>query len=241
MEHLNGGKLGIHLECWTKELQPSQRGLPFLEDMHTEVARSWRNLYSTRLVRGYGLPYTNIAKSAEYGYQMILQAYQAGIMPLHRAPPVSPRGFFFFTLPREQENLGIEEKYSSLQEEAQGTTNKLKKVWTMLMTAKSELADLRQENHREIEGLLENIRQCRTELSLLTLIADNFIPLEYQEMIEQNAQWNEELGEWQLKHVAYTGNNIQKKSPVSDKKEKHNFSQWFVGKMSKDETRYRVT
>uniref|UniRef100_A0A673MQK2 Kinesin-like protein n=1 Tax=Sinocyclocheilus rhinocerous TaxID=307959 RepID=A0A673MQK2_9TELE len=40
---------------------------------------------------------------------------------------------------KEQERLDIEEKYTSLQEEAQGKTKKLKKVWTMLMAAKSEV------------------------------------------------------------------------------------------------------
>ena len=38
--------------------------------------------------------------------------------------------------------MDIEEKYSSLQEEAQGKTRKLKKVWTMLQSAKSELSDV---------------------------------------------------------------------------------------------------
>ncbi|XP_029297290.1 kinesin-like protein KIF3A isoform X4 [Cottoperca gobio] len=81
---------------------------------------------------------------------------------------------------KEQERLDIEEKYTSLQEEAQGKTKKLKKVWTMLMAAKSEMADLQQEHHREIEGLLENIRQLSRELRLQMLIIDNFIPQEYQ-------------------------------------------------------------
>lgn len=40
---------------------------------------------------------------------------------------------------KQQERLDIEEKYTSLQEEAQGKTKKLKKVWTMLMAAKSEV------------------------------------------------------------------------------------------------------
>uniref|UniRef100_A0A8C4RBQ3 Kinesin-like protein n=1 Tax=Eptatretus burgeri TaxID=7764 RepID=A0A8C4RBQ3_EPTBU len=39
---------------------------------------------------------------------------------------------------KEQERLDIEEKYTSLQEEASGKTKKLKRVWTMLMVAKSE-------------------------------------------------------------------------------------------------------
>ena len=41
---------------------------------------------------------------------------------------------------KEQERLDIEEKYSNLQEEVNGKTKKLKKVWTMLMQAKSEVS-----------------------------------------------------------------------------------------------------
>ena len=43
---------------------------------------------------------------------------------------------------KEAERLDIEEKYSSLQEEAAGKTRKLKKVWGMLQSAKSELNDV---------------------------------------------------------------------------------------------------
>nr|AUN27681.1 kinesin-like protein KIF3A [Phascolosoma esculenta] len=118
---------------------------------------------------------------------------------------------------KEAERVDIEEKYSSLQEEATGKTRKLKKVWTMLMQAKSEMADIQQEHQREMEGLLENVRQLSRELRLQMLIIDNFIPPEYQEMIEQYVHWNEDIGEWQLKCVAYTGNNMRKQTPLPDK------------------------
>ena len=39
----------------------------------------------------------------------------------------------------QQERVDIEEKYANLQEEAAGKTKKLKKVWNMLMSAKSEV------------------------------------------------------------------------------------------------------
>ena len=39
---------------------------------------------------------------------------------------------------KEAERLDIEEKYSTLQEEVSGKTRKLKKVWSMLTTAKGE-------------------------------------------------------------------------------------------------------
>lgn len=54
---------------------------------------------------------------------------------------------------KQQERLDIEEKYTSLQEEAQGKTKKLKKVWTMLMAAKSEVSTTKTQ-----KILLERIR-----------------------------------------------------------------------------------
>lgn len=118
---------------------------------------------------------------------------------------------------KEQERIDIEEKYSSLQDEIVGKTKKLKKCWTMLMQAKSEMADLQQEHQREMEGLLENVRQLSRELKLQMLVIDNFIPPEFQNVIEHYVHWNDDIGEWQLKCVAYTGNNMRKHSPLLEK------------------------
>ena len=38
-----------------------------------------------------------------------------------------------------------------------------------------------------------------------------------QEMIEQHVAWNDDIGEWQLRCVAYTGNNMRKQTPQPDK------------------------
>lgn len=56
------------------------------------------------------------------------------------------------------------------------------------MFAVFQMADLQQEHHREIEGLLENIRQLSRELRLQMLIIDNFIPQEYQVWIYAHAR-----------------------------------------------------
>lgn len=34
-----------------------------------------------------------------------------------------------------------------------------------------------------------------------------------QELIKRNSFWNEEIGEWELRCVAYTGNNMAKELP----------------------------
>ncbi|XP_066591336.1 kinesin-like protein KIF3A [Prorops nasuta] len=111
---------------------------------------------------------------------------------------------------KEAERIDIEEKYSSLQEEAIGKTKKITRVCTMLMSVRAELSDLQQEHQREMEGLLEGVRGIGRELQLQELIVNSYIPIQYQTMIERYVHWNEDIGEWQLKCVAYTGNNMRK-------------------------------
>uniref|UniRef100_A0A182XI59 Kinesin-like protein n=1 Tax=Anopheles quadriannulatus TaxID=34691 RepID=A0A182XI59_ANOQN len=113
----------------------------------------------------------------------------------------------------EAERIDIEERYSSLQEECVGKTKKLQRVMSMLMSIKSELADQQQEQQREKEGIYENIRSLSRELALCELVINSYIPKEYQSMIEKFTHWNEDIGEWQLKCVAYTGNNMRKNIP----------------------------
>lgn len=113
---------------------------------------------------------------------------------------------------KEAERLDIEEKYSSLQEEIAGKTKKLKKVWSLYTQAKAEIGDIEQEHKRDMETLLDNIRQLSRELKLMMLLCDKFIPPEYMTLIEQNMSWNEGIGEWQLRCIAYTGNNMNANS-----------------------------
>lgn len=110
----------------------------------------------------------------------------------------------------EAERIDIEERYSSLQEECVGKTKKLQKVMQMLMGFKSELADQQQDQQREKEGIYENIRSLSRELALCELVINNYIPKEYQTLIDKFTNWNEDIGEWQLKCVAYSGNNMRK-------------------------------
>lgn len=118
---------------------------------------------------------------------------------------------------KQAERVDIEERYSSLQEECVGKTKKLHRVMQMLMGVKSELADQQQEQQREKEGIYESIRTLSRELALCELVMNSYIPKEYQSMVERYTHWNEDIGEWQLKCVAYTGNNMHKSLTDSKK------------------------
>ncbi|KAK6043570.1 kinesin motor domain protein [Cooperia oncophora] len=108
----------------------------------------------------------------------------------------------------------IEEKYSSLQDEAAAKTKRLRRTYNELCEVRTELADSEAEHHREVEGLLESIRQLRKELLLNMTIIDEYIPPEYVELIEKYVSWSEEMGDWQLNAIAYTGNNMRAAAPL---------------------------
>ena len=55
---------------------------------------------------------------------------------------------------------------------------------------------------------MDGVRALKRELQLAELVLDSYIPKEYQALIERYVHWHEQLGEWQVRCVAYTGNNM---------------------------------
>ena len=81
---------------------------------------------------------------------------------------------------KEEEKILLEEKYANLNEEAQSKTRKLKKLKNMIIQAQAEINDIKTEHQREMEGLLESVREMSKELKLNMAILDSYIPLEFQ-------------------------------------------------------------
>lgn len=67
-----------------------------------------------------------------------------------------------------------------MQEEAVGLTKKIRKITALLAAAKDELKDICQENQREMESLLDNVRALTKELALQETIEKMFIPNSYR-------------------------------------------------------------
>lgn len=111
----------------------------------------------------------------------------------------------------ETERFNMIEKYPTMQEEVTAKTAQSKKVAGFINNLKSEITDLQREQQREIEGLVDTTRELIRELQLVELFVDTCIPVPYQNTIENNIRWNEDMGEFRLKGIGYTGNNIRKK------------------------------
>lgn len=107
------------------------------------------------------------------------------------------------------ERIDVEEKYCSLQEEDAGITRKIKKVQSLLQDVKEEYADKEQEYQREIETLAQQNQSLSRELMLISKVIDHLVPKEYQEKIKDYCILNPETGEYQLRGVAYAGNNMR--------------------------------
>jgi len=192
-----------------RELQKREKELNKTQDEQKKLQQKLKSVESKLIVGGVNL----LEKDAEQ--QRLLDESAKELEARHQREAELKKKLE----EQEAEKIDIEEKYANLKEEAAGKTKKLKKVWTMLMSAKSEMADIQEEHQRENEDLLESVRSASKEDKFLQLVMDNYIPKEYQEMIRQGMIWNEETGEWQLRYVAYTGNNMRKlpQSPEKDK------------------------
>jgi len=53
-----------------------------------------------------------------------------------------------------------------------------------------------------------------------------------QALIEKFVSWNEDIGEWQLKCVAYTGNNMRKQVPINESTHENDVKKLIVFFMS---------
>eukprot|EP00981_Chlorochromonas_danica_P013799 scaffold6861_cov248-Ochromonas_danica.AAC.2 len=110
---------------------------------------------------------------------------------------------------KEEANLQLEEHFSSLQEEVEVKTKKLKKLWNKYQGALKESQDLQQEFQSERTDMLDSIRQLTRTIKLKDLIISNFIPEELSKAIEKRAQYVEEEDVWVVPRVELAGNNVK--------------------------------
>jgi len=116
---------------------------------------------------------------------------------------------------KEEQALAIEEQYSTLQEEVDIKTKKLKKLWTKFQQAEQELKDMREEFAQDKEDLLDNLRNADRQLKLKNLVLQNFVPIEEMQRMEARAVWNDEEETWLIPRLEVAGNQVRGRRPTS--------------------------
>ncbi|XP_036101023.1 kinesin-like protein KIF3B isoform X2 [Molossus molossus] len=99
---------------------------------------------------------------------------------------------------RDEETLELKETYSSLQQEVDIKTKKLKKLFSKFQAVKAEIHDLQEEHIKERQELEQTQNELTRELKLKHLIIENFIPLEEKSKIMNRSFFDEEEDHWKL-------------------------------------------
>ncbi|KAJ8412306.1 hypothetical protein AAFF_G00145730 [Aldrovandia affinis] len=102
----------------------------------------------------------------------------------------------------DEETLELKETYSSLQQEVDIKTKKLKKLFAKLQAVKAEIHDVQEEHIRERQELEQTQNELTRELKLKQLIIENFIPMEEKNKTVNRAFFDEEDDGWKLRPIA---------------------------------------
>lgn len=96
--------------------------------------------------------------------------------------------------------VGVRETYTTLQQEVDVKSRKLRKCFTKLQALKQELADVTNDFNRDRRDLEQTQHELMKELKLKYLIIENFIPEEEKNKILSRIHFDEEEDCWILKN-----------------------------------------
>ncbi|XP_038607224.1 kinesin-like protein KIF3C isoform X1 [Tachyglossus aculeatus] len=118
---------------------------------------------------------------------------------------------------RDEETMELRGTFSSLQQEVEVKTKKLKKLYAKLQAVKAEIQDQHDEYIRVRQDLEEAQNEQTRELKLKYLIIENFIPPEEKNKIMNRLYLDCEEEQWKFQPLVPAGvNNSQmKKRPTS--------------------------
>merc|ERR1719150_3627987 len=108
----------------------------------------------------------------------------------------------------------MEKTYSSLQQEVEIKTRKLRKLFSKLQTYKQDIVDVTEEYNRDRRDLEATQEELLKELKLKYLIIENFIPVEEKERVLSRSYFDEEEDLWKLGASRPSSGPISKR-PVS--------------------------
>ncbi|XP_046857510.1 kinesin-II 95 kDa subunit-like [Xenia sp. Carnegie-2017] len=116
---------------------------------------------------------------------------------------------------KDGESYQMKETHSTLQEEVDIKTKKLKKIYSKLQQVKAEITDLQEEYISQRQQLEKNQEDLMRDLKFKLLLIENFIPPEERTKVINRCVYDEENSEWKLKPITENKKETMTKRPVS--------------------------
>ncbi|XP_076872633.1 kinesin-like protein KIF3C [Brachyhypopomus gauderio] len=118
---------------------------------------------------------------------------------------------------QDEETLELRETFSSLQQEVEAKTKKLKKLYAKLQAVKAEIQDVNDEHVRTRQELEQTQNELTRELKFKYLIIENFIPPEEKNKIMNRLVFDTEEDQWKFQPLVPAENKFtqMKRRPAS--------------------------
>lgn len=120
-------------------------------------------------------------------------------------------------LVQDDETVELRETFSSLQQEVEAKTKKLKKLYAKLQCVKAEIQDVNDEHVRSRQELEQTQNELTRELKFKYLIIENFIPPEEKNKIMNRLNFDPEEDQWKFQPLVPAESKFSqmKKRPAS--------------------------
>lgn len=120
-------------------------------------------------------------------------------------------------LVQDEETIELRETFSTLQQEVEAKTKKLKKLYAKLQSLKADIQDVNDEHVRSRQELEQTQNELTRELKFKYLIIENFIPPEEKNKIMNRLQFDAEEDQWKFQPLVPSENKFtqMKRRPAS--------------------------
>ncbi|XP_056878767.1 kinesin-like protein KIF3B isoform X1 [Takifugu flavidus] len=105
---------------------------------------------------------------------------------------------------RYEETLELKVTYSSLQQQVDIKTKKLKELFMKLQAVEVELQDTKEAHSKEWQDLEQNQNKLTRDLKLKHLIIENLITVEVKNRTLNRAFWDKDSETWKLKPTTWS-------------------------------------
>ncbi|XP_053365916.1 kinesin family member 3Cb isoform X2 [Clarias gariepinus] len=99
---------------------------------------------------------------------------------------------------QDEETVELKETYSTLQQEVELKTKKLKKLYSKLQVVRAEISDIIDEHVTTRQELEQTLTELTREMKFKNLIIDNFIPPEEKNKIINRLHFDSDEDQWKV-------------------------------------------